>query len=94
MSSQDLANAAERLKKRKELLKQAIPMKPDAPENIHLSKVQFIAKRIKENEEELAVEKYRQEYRTKKENKDGVREEKKEEKVEAPKTRGRPKRVE
>ena len=94
MAGRDLAEAAERIKKRKELLKQAVPMKPDAPENIHLSRDQFIAKRIKEKEEDLAIEKYRQEYRAKKENKDGVREEKKEEKVEEPKKKGRPKRVE
>ena len=94
MAGKDLKDAAERLKRRKEILKQAVPMRPDAPENIHLSKAQFIEKRRKEKEEEIAVAKYREDYRKTKEVKSAEEKEVKKESVLEPKKRGRPKRVE
>lgn len=63
MSGRDIAEAAARIKKKKELLKLAVPMKPYAPENIKLSYAEFVAKRKKENEEEVAVADFRKKFR-------------------------------
>ncbi len=98
MSSKDLKEAAVKAAERKKLLKQPVPMRPDAPENIRLSKKEFIAKRRAEKEEDLKVEAYRQELRAKKETPtpeipkeaEGGKEEKKTEVL----RRGRPKKVE
>lgn len=75
MASRDLAEAAARAEKRRELMKQQIPMRPYTPENLHISKAEFIARRRKQQEEDVAVEKYRQDLRAKKEEpKDGEKE--------------------
>lgn len=94
MAGKDLAEAAARIEARKKLLKQPVPMRPDDPENIHLSKAQFIAKRRKEKEDSVEKEQVWQEHLAKKGQKDVMqKEEVKEGKVEA-KHKGRPKRVE
>jgi hypothetical protein len=98
MAGKDFANAADKIKRKKELLKLAVPMKPDAPENIRLSKAEFVAKRRHEKEEASAVEQFKKDFRAKKvaedkEKENGVQEEKGEEEVEI-KKKGRPKKVE
>ena len=96
------------MKEKRKLMKQPVPMLPDAPENIQLSKKEFIAKRQKEKEESLAVEQFRKEYREKKakdekeaKKPNAVQEKKETEEVDeiAPKPkiavrRGRPKKIE
>lgn len=93
MSGADLKQAAERMAKRKEILKQPVPMKPDAPENIKLSKADFIAKRRAEKDEAIEKEKVWAEHKAKKNlthpaiaEEGEIKEEKK--------TKGRPKKVE
>lgn len=66
MSGADLKQAAERMAKRKEILKQPVPMRPDAPENINLSKADFIAKRRTEKDEAIEKEKVWAEHKAKK----------------------------
>jgi len=66
MSGADLKQAAERMAKRKEILKQPVPMRPDEPENIKLSKAEFIAKRRAEKEEAVEKEKVWAEHKAKK----------------------------
>jgi hypothetical protein len=66
MSGRDLKDAAEKMAKRKEIMKKQVPMLPDAPENIRLSKAEFIAKRRHEKEEGIAVENFKKEFRAKK----------------------------
>lgn len=95
MGSKDLKEAHDKAVARKKLLKTPIPMRPDAPENIRLSKKEFIAKRRAEKEEEVKVAEYRQKLRAEKnapapEEIEDAKEEKEEKKV----LRGRPKKVE
>jgi len=81
-------------KERKKLLKQPVPMRPDAPENIRLSKAQFIAKRQEENEEALAVAQFKKDFKAGKVTKPAVEEEKEETPVVEVKNKGgRPKKV-
>jgi hypothetical protein len=95
MSSKTAKESVLTSKERKKLLKQAVPMKPDAPNNLHISKAQFIANRQKENEEAMYVEKARLEFRAKKqEESDGVQKGEEEKKVEVKNKGGRPKRIE
>jgi hypothetical protein len=97
MGSRDIAEAAERVKKRKEILRKPVPMLPDAPENIRLSKKEFITKRKHQNEEALAVEEFKKKFREEKikEDENGVQEKGKEAVAEEPKKKmGRPKKVE
>ena len=90
----ELKNAAERAKKRREILKKPVAMLPDDPGNIRISKAEFLAKRRKQKEEEIAVEQFKASRREKlthpaiKEEGDG------EEKTEVLKKVGRPKKVE
>ena len=88
----ELKNAAERAKKRREILKKPVPMLPDDPDNIRISKADFLAKRRKQKEEELAVEQFKRD-RKAKEVTSGVQGEEKAE-TEVLKKVGRPKRVE
>lgn len=93
MSVSDLKSAAERAALRRKLMKTPVPMRPDDPENIRISKADFIAKRRKQKEEEVAVEEFKRSRNAKltqpKEESDG-QEVKEEKKV----LRGRPKKVE
>lgn len=97
-------NIAQKIADRKKLMQEPVFKRPYAPENLHISKEQFIAKRRHEKEEALEVEKFRKEFREKKIKEDkgvisdgvqGKEEEKGQEvtEVEQPK-RGRPKRIE
>jgi hypothetical protein len=99
MSSRDIAEAAAKAKERKKLLKIPVPMRPDAPENITLSKKEFIAKRKAEKEEDAKVAEFKLKLKSEKnapipekeEAKDGMQEEGKKEKVVK---KGRPKKIE
>ena len=62
----ELKDAAARAAKRRELLKKAVPMLPDDPENIKISKKEFLAKRRHQKEEALAVEQFKKDFRAKK----------------------------
>lgn len=90
MAGKDLKDAAEKFKKRQEILKTPVMKLPYAPGNNKLTKAEFIAQRAKMNEEALAVEAFKKEFRAKKES---------EKPVEAPEEtekrvkRGRPKKV-
>jgi len=66
MASRDIGEAAERAKRKKELMEQPVPMRPYAPENAHMSKAEFIAKRRHEKEEELAVQAFKKKFRLEK----------------------------
>jgi len=59
MGASDLREAAARADKRRKILKQPVMMIADDPENIRISKADFIAKRRKQKEEELAVEEFK-----------------------------------
>lgn len=90
-----MGQKSDSIKKKKELLRKAVPMLPDAPDNAHISKAEFIRRRREKTEEDLAVEAYREKYRSEKsapkkeEKKDEVQEEEKE-----VKKVGRPKKIE
>ena len=93
MSSKDLGEAQRKAAERKKLLKQPVPMLPDAPENKFISKKEFIARRRAQKEEDLKVEAYRKSLKAEKsveklkEETDGKEEKRKV-------LRGRPKKVE
>ena len=91
MSGKDLKEAAAKIEARKKLLKEPVIKRPDDPENIHLSKEQFIAKRRKEKEDSVEKEKVWQEHLAKKRDKNVVQEKGQETPVVK---KGRPKRVE
>lgn len=57
-----LEDQAARIKERKELLKKPVPMMPDDPENIRISKAQFIEKRRKQKEKAAAIKRFAEEY--------------------------------
>ena len=90
MAGSDLKQAAEKMAKRKELLRTSVAMRADAPGNIKLSKAEFIALRRAEKEEELAVAEFKAK---RKESNDGVQKGKEGKEAEVKKV-GRPKRVE
>jgi len=62
--------SASKIKRRKEILKTPIIPQPEAPENIKLSKADFIAKRRKEKEDAVKIAAFKEtlksEKRTKK----------------------------
>ena len=93
MAGKDLKEASLSMASRKKLLKTPVPMRPDTPDNLHISKAEFIARRRKEKEEAVAVEdfkkKFREEKKEIKEVSSGVQEEKGQEEVK----RGRPKKI-
>ena len=64
MGASDLREAAARADKRRKILKQPVMMIADDPENIRISKADFIAKRRKQKEEELAVEEFKRSRKT------------------------------
>ena len=93
MSSKDIAEAAAKAQARKKLLKTPVPMRPDAPENITLSKAEFIAKRRAEKEEEAKVSDFRANLKAKKEIPSGEKEEGQKEVVVEKKKYYKPKKV-
>ena len=66
MAGTDLKAAAERAAKRRKLLKTPVQMLPDDLSNSKISKADFIAKRRKQKEEEVAVAKFKEEFRKEK----------------------------
>lgn len=86
-------DAEEQIKKRKAILKTPIIPLPDAPENIRLSKKEFIAKRRKEKENAIKVEAFKESLKEEKVYGVSHEEEKGKEEVTEVK-RGRPKKVE
>ena len=59
MGASDLREAAARAEKRRKILKQPVAMIADDPDNLRITKADFIAKRRKQKEEELAVEEFK-----------------------------------
>lgn len=96
MSSKDIGEAQRKAAERKKMLKQPVLIRPDAPDNIKLSKAEFIAKRRAEKEEDVKVAEYRKKLRSEKaqpkEAEDGVQG-KKEEGKEVVRKKGGPKKV-
>lgn len=103
MGGRELKSAAERMAERRKILKTPVNMLPDDPENIRISKAEFLAKRRNAKEEAVAVEQFKKEFRAGKaeklthpaikEEESGLQEKGKEEEVKTEK-RGRPKKVE
>lgn len=58
-----------KIKRRKEILKTPIAMLPDAPNNINLSKTEFVANRRKEKEDAVEKEKVWADHKAAKETK-------------------------
>ena len=84
MGGKEIKDAAKSIAEKKKLLRQPVPMLPDAPENIKLSKAEFLAKRRAQKNEDAQVDEYRAKLKAgKKEEVDnGVQEGKKEEVIE------------
>lgn len=77
MGGKEIKDAAKSIAEKKKLLRQPVPMLPDAPENIKLSKKEFLEKRKAQKNEDAQVEEYRAKLRAgkKEEVDDGVQEE-------------------
>jgi hypothetical protein len=83
MGGKEIKDAAKSIAEKKKLLRQPVPMLPDAPENIRLSKKEFLEKRRAQKNEDAQVDEYRAKLKAgKKEEVDsGVQEEEREEEV-------------
>ena len=59
MGGKEIKDAAKSIAEKKKLLRKPVPMLPDAPENIRLSKAEFLAKRKAQKNEDAQVDEYR-----------------------------------